>query len=101
LTVEATVAPELVADLADLLRRVTGRAASDETGAIAVSLAPGVSPSDAERDLRTVLQRWSDMHPGIRVRVTLDGRLSQSSRRWRPVAASALEGGRSRRTKSC
>jgi hypothetical protein len=72
LTVRATVAPELVADLTDLLRRVTGRAESEQSGAIRVSLAPGVDPSGLERELRAVLDRWSEMHPGVRLRVTVD-----------------------------
>jgi hypothetical protein len=72
LTVRATVAPELVADLTDLLRRVTGRAESEHSGAIRVSLAPGVDPAGLERELRAVLDRWSEMHPGVRVRVTVD-----------------------------
>jgi hypothetical protein len=72
LTVRATVAPELVADLTDLLRRVTGRAEREHSGAISVSLAPGVDRSGLERELRAVLDRWSEMHPGVRVRVTVD-----------------------------
>jgi hypothetical protein len=81
LTVRPTVAPELVDDLTDLLRRVAGRAASDEGGAITITFAPGVEASDLERELRTVLDRWSDMHPGVRVRV-LPG-VSLPTRRWR------------------
>jgi hypothetical protein len=72
LTVQATVAPELVADLADLLGRVTGRAASDQAGAIKVKLAPGIDWSKAEQDLRAVLHRWSEMHPGVRVRISAE-----------------------------
>jgi hypothetical protein len=72
LAVRATVAPELVADLTDLLRRVAGRAEADQGGAITVRLAPGVERSDVERELRAVVDRWSQMHPGIRVRVTDD-----------------------------
>jgi hypothetical protein len=70
LAVRATVAPELVSDLTDLLRRVAGRAEVDQAGAITISLAPGVDRSDIERELRAVVHRWSEMHPGIRVRVT-------------------------------
>ena len=80
LTVRPTVAPELVDDLTDLLRRVAGRAASDEGGAITITVAPGVDVSSLERDLRAVLDRWSDMHPGVRVRVTPSARLP--ARRW-------------------
>lgn len=70
LAVRATVAPELVADLTDLLRRVAGRAEADQAGAITISLASGVDRSDIERELRAVVHRWSEMHPAIRVRVT-------------------------------
>jgi hypothetical protein len=81
LTVRPTVAPELVDDLTDLLRRVAGRAASDEGGAITITFAPGVEASNLERELRTVLDRWSDMHPGVRVRVTPSA--THPTRRWR------------------
>jgi hypothetical protein len=81
LTVRPTVAPELVDDLTDLLRRVAGRAASDEGGAITITFAPGVDASRLERDLRAVMDRWSDMHPGVRVRVTPSAGLP--TRRWR------------------
>jgi hypothetical protein len=81
LTVRATIAPELVADLTDLLRRVTGRAASDEAGGISISLAPGVDPSDIERDLHAVIHRWSEMHPGIRVYVAAGAELPHLPRR--------------------
>jgi len=67
------VAPELVADLTDLLRRVTGRAASDQDGGITVTLAPGVELPEVERDLRAVVHRWSEMHPGVRVQVIAAG----------------------------
>jgi hypothetical protein len=72
LAVRATVAPELVADLTDLLRRVAGRAEADQAGMITISLAPGAVPSEVERELRAVVHRWAEMHPGIRVRVTDD-----------------------------
>jgi hypothetical protein len=72
LTVRATVAPELVADLSDLLRRVAGRATVDHSGTITIDLAPGVDRSEIERELRAVADRWSEMHPGVRVRVTAD-----------------------------
>jgi hypothetical protein len=62
----------LVADLVDLLGRVTGRASSDQAGAIKVKLAPGIDWSKAERDLRAVLHRWSEMHPGVRVRISAE-----------------------------
>ena len=81
LTVRPTVAPELVDDLTDLLRRVAGRAASDEGGAITITFAPGVEASELERELRMVLDRWSEMHPGVRVRVL--PRVSLPTRRWR------------------
>jgi hypothetical protein len=92
LTVRATVAPELVDDLTDLLGRVTGRAASDEAGSITITLAPGVSVSDLERDLRTVLERWSEMHPGVRVRVTPSSGSSRPSRRWKVRKSDQGEG---------
>jgi hypothetical protein len=60
----------LVDDLADLLGRVTGRAASDQAGVIKVKLAPGIDSSKAEQDLRAVLHRWLEMHPGVRVRIS-------------------------------
>jgi hypothetical protein len=91
--VRATVEPELVADLTDLLRRVTGRAASDQAGAITVDLAAGVSLSDVERELGIVVHRWSEMHPGVRVHVTADDevpRLPRRRKRRRGVEA-ALE----------
>jgi hypothetical protein len=72
LTVRATVAPEIVADLSDLLRRVAGRAAVDHSGTITIDLAPGVDRSEIERQLRAVADRWSEMHPGVRVRVVAD-----------------------------
>jgi hypothetical protein len=81
LTVRPTVAPELVDDLIDLLRRVAGRAAIDEGGAITITFAPGVNASSLERELRAVLDRWSDMHPGVRVRVMPSAKLP--ARRWR------------------
>jgi hypothetical protein len=81
LTVHASVAPELVEDLADLLRRVTGRAASDPAGSITIKLAPGVSASETEKQLRTVVHRWSEMHPEVHVRVRADEEI-QARRRW-------------------
>jgi hypothetical protein len=75
LTVRATLAPEVVADLADLLRRVAGRAANDEAGTITINLAPGVDRADIERQVRTAVDRWSEMHPGVRVRLTADDEL--------------------------
>jgi hypothetical protein len=75
LTVRATLAPEVVADLADLLRRVAGRAADDQTGTITINLASGVDRADIERQLRTAVDRWSEMHPGVRVRFTADDEL--------------------------
>jgi hypothetical protein len=89
LTVRPTVAPELVEDLTDLLRRVTGRAATDEGGAITITIAPGVDASDLERELRAVLDRWSDMHPGVRLRVTPSATLP--TRRWRRQRPTASE----------
>jgi hypothetical protein len=83
LAVHATVAPEVVADLTDLLRRVTGRAENDRDGAITVKLAPGVDRSEFERDLRAVIHRWSEMHPGIRVRVTDDDQAPKRRRATR------------------
>jgi hypothetical protein len=80
--VRATIAPELVDDLTDLLRRVTGRAASDDGGGITVRLAPGVDPSDVERELRAVVHRWSEMHPGVRVDVAPAAEPSRLPRRW-------------------
>ena len=82
LTVHASVAPELVDDLADLLRRVTGGAASDPTGSITINLAPGVSASETEKQLRTVVHRWSEMHPEVHVRVSADEEV-QARRRWK------------------
>jgi hypothetical protein len=87
LAVRATVAPELVADLTDLLRRVAGRAEADHAGAITVSLAPGAVQSEVERELRAVVHRWSEMHPGIRVRVTDD----ESPHRRRATLRRAVE----------
>jgi hypothetical protein len=83
LAVHATVAPEVVADLTDLLRRVTGRAENDQDGAITVKLAPGVDRSEFERELRAVIHRWSEMHPGIRVRVTEDDQAPKRRRATR------------------
>lgn len=77
LTVQPTVAPELVDDLTDLLRRVMGRAASDPAGGISVNLAPGAEPSAVAQELRRVVDRWSEMHPGIRVRVAAGGEVTQ------------------------
>jgi hypothetical protein len=88
LAVHATVAPEVVADLTDLLRRVTGRAENDQDGAITVKLAPGVDPSEFERELRAVIHRWSEMHPGIRVRVTED---DQAPKRRRATSRRSVE----------
>jgi hypothetical protein len=87
LAVRATVAPELVADLTDLLRRVAGRAEEDQAGAITVSLAPGADRSDVERELRAVVHRWAEMHPGIRVRVTDD----EAPHRRRATSRHAVE----------
>jgi hypothetical protein len=91
LTVRPTVAPELVDDLTDLLRRVAGRAASDEGGAITITFAPGVDVSSFERELRAVLERWSDMHPGVRVRVSPSASLQ--TRRWRRDAPTVSASG--------
>jgi hypothetical protein len=87
LTVRPTVAPELVDDLTDLLRRVAGRAASDDGGAITITFAPGVDAASFERDLRAVVDRWSDMHPGVRVRVVPS--TTAPNRRWRPTASAS------------
>jgi hypothetical protein len=87
LTVRASVAPELVDDLADLLRRVTGRAASDPAGSITIKLAAGVSAAEIEQELRAVLHRWSEMHPEVRVRVSADEEVSERRRWMRPRLA--------------
>jgi hypothetical protein len=100
LTIRATVAPEVVADLEDLLRRVSGRAASDQHGAITVSLAPGAEVPEVERDLRAVVHRWSEMHPGVRVHVGAGAEVSEPRRQRRfrrrvqaeqPVAVASLD----------
>jgi len=88
--VQATVSPELVADLADLLGRVTGRAASDGHGAIRIKLAPGIASSDAMRDLRSVLDRWSETHPGIHLRITVETN-SKPARRRAPAQQRRFE----------
>jgi hypothetical protein len=75
------VAPELVADLTDLLRRVTGRAASDQDGGITVTLAPGVDLHEVERDLRAVVHRWSEMHPGVHIQVAAGAKVPHAPRR--------------------
>jgi hypothetical protein len=85
LTVRPTVAPELVDDLADLLRRVAGRASSDEGGTITITFARGADTSGIERDLRAVLERWSEMHPGVRVRITPSATVPRRGRRPRPI----------------
>ena len=64
-----SVSSDLVSDLTDLLRAVTGRAAIDPTGEITVETARGVPPEDVARDVRSVIHRWTAMHPGIRVHV--------------------------------
>ena len=73
LTVQPTVAPDLVDDLTDLLRRVMGTARSDPAGGISVGLARGAERSEVEQELRQIVDRWSEMHPGIRVRVAAGG----------------------------
>jgi hypothetical protein len=88
LAIHATVAPEVIADLADLLRRVAGRAENEQDGAITVKLAPGTDRSEFERELQAVIHRWSEMHPGIRVRVTED---DQRSNRRRATSRRAVE----------
>jgi hypothetical protein len=72
LTVQPIVSPELVADLTDLLGKVTGRAATDGEGAIRIKIAPGTPSDDAIRDLRSVLDRWSEIHPGIQLRIMVE-----------------------------
>jgi hypothetical protein len=81
LTVQAIVSPELVADLTDLLGKVTGRAASDQEGAIRIKIAPGTPSSDAIRDLRSVLDRWSEIHPGIQLRIMVETDTKPARRR--------------------
>jgi hypothetical protein len=81
LTVQAIVSPELVADLTDLLGKVTGRAARDRDGAIRITLAPGTASSDAIRDLRSVLDRWSETHPGIQLRIMAETNSKPARRR--------------------
>ena len=81
LTVQAIVSPELVADLTDLLGKVTGRAASDQEGAIRIKIAPGTPSSDAIRDLRSVLDRWSEIHPGIQLRIMVETNTKPARRR--------------------
>jgi ABC-type glycerol-3-phosphate transport system substrate-binding protein len=82
------VAPELVADLADLLRRVAGTASSDQAGTITINLVGGVDGSEIERQLRAVADRWSEMHPGVRVRVTSDEQRPHRHPKFRRTAAS-------------
>jgi hypothetical protein len=79
--VQAIVSPELVADLTDLLGKVTGRAASDREGAIRIKIAPGTPSSDAIRDLRSVLDRWSEIHPGIQLRIMVETNSGAARRR--------------------
>jgi hypothetical protein len=81
LTVQPIVSPELVADLTDLLGKVTGRAASDQEGAIRIKIAPGTPSSDAIRDLRSVLDRWSEIHPGIKLRILVETNSKPARRR--------------------
>jgi hypothetical protein len=81
LTVRAIVSPELVADLTDLLDKVTGRAASDRDGGIRIKIAPGTPSSDAIRDLRSVLDRWSEIHPGIQLRIMAETKSGPARRR--------------------
>jgi hypothetical protein len=81
LTVQPIVSPELVADLTDLLGKVTGRAASDRAGAIRIKIAPGTPSDDAIRDLRSVLDRWSEIHPGIQLRIMVENKSRPAGRR--------------------
>ena len=90
LTVQAIVSPELLADLTDLLGKVTGRAASDREGAIRIKLAPGTPSSDAIRDLRSVLDRWSEIHPGIQLRIMVETN-SKPARRRAPAQHRGFE----------
>ena len=90
LTVQAIVSPELVADLTDLLGKVTGRAATDGEGAIRITLAPGTASSDAIRDLRSVLDRWSEIHPGIQLRIMVETN-SKPARRRAPAQQRRFE----------
>jgi hypothetical protein len=60
------VEPELIDDVADLVRRVEGRAVRDEEF-VTVPFAPGRDSTGAVSDLRRVLDRWADRYPGVHV----------------------------------
>jgi hypothetical protein len=87
--VQPVVSPELVADLTDLLGKVTGRVASDREGAIRIKIAPGTPSADAIRDLRSVLDRWSDIHPGIQLRIQIEN--GKPARRRAPALQRRFE----------
>lgn len=67
--VRLTVEPKLVDDITDLVRRVEGRAVRDEDSVVTVPFPPGRESARAVTELRRVLDRWTDRHPGIRVEV--------------------------------
>lgn len=65
--VRISVEPELVEDLEDFLRRVEGRAIRGADDVVTVPLPPG--EDRATPRLAPVLDRWSALHPGIRLEV--------------------------------
>ena len=70
LLVRLSVQPELVNDLADLVRSVRGRAALEGRDAFSVPVPDSVSPDSAYRELRALLDKWELSHPGFRVQIT-------------------------------
>jgi hypothetical protein len=69
LVVRATVETELVNDLVELVRQVRGRAALNGRDSFSVPVPKGVPEHAAYRELRAVLERWEQNHPGIRAEI--------------------------------
>lgn len=65
----ATVEPELVTELVDLVRRVCGRASVDGADTFSVPLPSGTAEEAAYRELRALLHTWELRHPGVKTRI--------------------------------
>jgi hypothetical protein len=67
--VRATVDPDVVSDLVDLVRRVRGQAALEARDSFSVPVPRGIPEQDAYRELRALIHNWELRHPGVRAEI--------------------------------
>jgi hypothetical protein len=95
-TVRATIDHEAIADLAELVRGVRGRAVLEGPDTISVPLPDGAREDVAYRELRSLLERWELRYPGIRLAIVAapvdrHGRLETFAARRRRTRRTAID----------